>query len=161
MEPESQIHFRAKLFILKIIAISFENGNWEPDSLENKIIHWKYDRKKFWECHPRARFTWEQNYSFQRWSQEVIRMTSERQFQLRAKLFIPKMIARSFENALESQIHLRTKLFIQNMIAISFENATGEPDLLESKIMHSKDDRKKFWECQLRARFTWEQNYSC
>jgi hypothetical protein len=71
-------------------------------------------------------------------------MTSERQFQLRAKLFIPKMIARSFENALESQIHLRTKLFIQNMIAISFENATGEPDLLESKIMHSKDDRKKF-----------------
>jgi hypothetical protein len=55
-----------------------------------------------------------------RLSQEVIRMTSERQFHLREKLLIPKMIARSFENA------------------------SRKPDSLESKILHSKDDRKAF-----------------
>jgi hypothetical protein len=54
----------------------------------------------------------------------------------------------------ESQIHLRVKLFIPKIIAISFENASREPDSLESKIIHSKDNRNTFREWQLRARFT-------
>ncbi len=136
MPPESQIHLRTKLFIRKMITKSFENGTQEPDSLENKIIHFKDDPKKLREWHLRGSFNWEQNYSFQRWSQEVFRMPAE------------------------SQFHSRAKLFIQNMIARSNKNDIREAVSIENKIIHSKYDRNKFWECHPRARFTWEQNYS-